>query len=116
MHEDFALYLNGLLSQHTHGASRIYDNFGRASGKEFMAKWFKRLADEYVDLVNAVNDENTTAKDVAQALSDLANGKIPTDYLSAYTDNNMKASRSNIDDNQNELEQAWESSILNGIK
>lgn len=105
MNDDFALDLDNLISQCIHGAYSGYGIVGnRASGKEFTTRWFKRLAEEFSDL---------TKQEIAQALSDHLSAETNKDLQDSTR---MKASRSSTDDNQNELEQAWESSILNGIK
>ena len=91
MNDDFALYLNDLIPRRS----------------KFTEMWFKCISEEFT------NDNIPTVKEIVKSLSG---------YLSVETDKNlhnnahMKASRSNIDDDHNELEQAWESSILNGIK
>ena len=105
MNDDFVLDLNDLISQYMNGASSGYGGFGRASKKRFISEmWFKCISEEFSDLAK---------KEIAQALSD----HLSVEDSKKLQDNaRMKASRSSTDDNQNELEQAWESSILNGIK
>ena len=104
MNDDFVLDLNDLILQYMQGASSGYGGFGRASKKRFFSEmWVKRFSEELSDLAK---------KEIAQALSD----HLPVETITKLQDNaRMKASRSSTDDNDNELEQIWESAILRGI-